>query len=98
MTVPSTVKTYSGRMSSCGSTGATLVSRHNYFIRLINSPAELAGEINSFFINKVRIPRQGIPATDADPLKVMKETFSDRQCSFKLNAVKPDEVLKVLKS
>ena len=37
--------------------------------RLINSPAGLAGTMNSFFIDKVNTLRLGIPAADTDPLK-----------------------------
>ena len=65
--------------------------------RLINSPAGLAGSMNSFFINKVRNLRQGIPTTGLDPLQVLRETFKDRQCTFKFMAAHPDEVLKIVK-
>ena len=63
---------------------------------LINSPAGLAGTMNSFFTNKVRTLREGIPATEADPLQVLRNSFQNRECSFQFRAVGPDEVLKVL--
>ena len=40
--------------------------------RFINSPAGLAGAMNSFFIDKVRTLREGIPATETDPLQVLR--------------------------
>ena len=66
--------------------------------RLINSPAGLAGAMNSFFIEKVSRLRQNIPGTDDDPLAKLKESLKDRQCSLTLKAVKPDDVLKVIRS
>jgi hypothetical protein len=66
--------------------------------RLVNSPAGLAGTMNSFFIDKVARLRNGIPASNADPLAKLKESMSDRQCSLALKTVNPEEVLKVIKS
>ena len=65
--------------------------------RLINSPAGLAGAMNSFFIDKVKNLRKGIPTSDNDPLQVLRETLKNRQCSFKFRAVTPNEVLKIVK-
>ena len=65
--------------------------------QLINSPAGLAGTMNNFFISKVRNLRQGIPPTELDPLHVLREAFSDRECSFRFTAVHPEEVHRVLR-
>ena len=65
--------------------------------RFINSPAGLAGAMNSFFIDKVRTLRESIPATETDPLQALRGTFQDRECLFTFRAVCPNEVLKVLK-
>ena len=54
--------------------------------------------MNSFFIEKVSRLRQNIPGTDDDPLAKLKESLKDRQCSLTLKAVKPDDVLKVIRS
>ena len=53
--------------------------------------------MNSFFIDKVRTLRESIPATETDPLQVLRGTFQDRECLFTFRAVSPNEVLKVLK-
>ena len=54
--------------------------------------------MNSFFIDKVTRLRNGIPESNTDPSAKLKESMSDRQCSFALKTVDPEEVLKVLKS
>ena len=43
--------------------------------RLVNSPAGLAGTMNSFFIDKVNRLRNGIPASNSDPLAKLKESM-----------------------
>ena len=52
--------------------------------------------MNSFFINKVRRLREGIPATALDPLWKLRESLKDRQCSLSFSAIHPDEVLKII--
>ena len=64
--------------------------------RLINSPAGLAGTMNSFFIDKVNTLRLGIPAADTDPLKKLKASLTGRQCILTFRTVHPAEVLKVI--
>ena len=66
--------------------------------RLVSSPAGIAGAMNSFFLGKVAGLREGIPDSTADPLLKLREAMEDRQSSFSLCAVTPEEVLKVLKS
>jgi hypothetical protein len=62
--------------------------------RLVNSPAGLAGTMNSFFMDKVTRLRNGIPASNTDPLAKLKESIRDRHCSLALKTVDPEEVLK----
>ena len=52
--------------------------------------------MNNSFINKVRRLREGIPASDSDPLRKLKESLRDRECSLKFSAVHPDEVFKII--
>ena len=66
--------------------------------QLINSPSGLSGTMNSFFINKVRNLRTGIPANNSDPLATLRDSLKDRNCSLKFHAVSPDEVLKIVNS
>ena len=66
--------------------------------RLVSSPAGIAGVMNSFFLGKVEGLREGIPDSTTDPLLKLREAMEDRQCSFSLCTVTPEEVFKVLKS
>ena len=61
-----------------------------------NSPARLASTMNNFFLDKVAQLRQRIPRVDTDPLAKLRETLSDRECTFKFKPVKPDDVMKII--
>ena len=65
---------------------------------LISSPIALATTMNRYFISKVDRLRQMIPRSNSDPLKVLKETMSDRSCNFHLQPVHPDKILEIIKS
>ena len=65
---------------------------------LINTPEGLATTMNRFFINKVERLRQSIPGSNIDPLSMLRETMSQRSCSFGFKAVHPDEVLKIIRN
>ena len=52
--------------------------------------------MNSFFISKVKLLRDSIPATEKDPLKKLKEIMTNRQCSFTLRTVFPSEVEEII--
>ena len=65
--------------------------------RLINSPAGIAGTMNNFFINKVRLLRQKIPIAQTDPMAKLRETLNDRTCKMAFQSVKPEEVLKIIR-
>ena len=60
--------------------------------RLVNSPAGIAGTMNSFFLGKVAGLRENIPDAVTDPMSKLRESMSNRQCTFSLGAVGPDEV------
>ena len=66
--------------------------------RIVNTPSGLAETMNKFFINKVVQLRQGIPLNATDPLKTLKETMSERTCSFSFKPVEPEQVLKIIKA
>ena len=66
--------------------------------RLISSPAGIAGTMNSFFLGKIAGLRANIPNSVADPLSKLREAMSDRQCSFSMGSVHPDEVLKIIRN
>lgn len=64
---------------------------------LINTPEGLASTMNRFFINKVDRLMQSIPDSNLDPLQLLRESMSQRSCSFNLWPVHPDEVLEIIK-
>ena len=66
--------------------------------KLIGSPADIAGTMNSFFLEKVADLRQNIPESNSDPLARLKEVMEDRQCTFSCSPVTQEEVMKVIKS
>ena len=65
---------------------------------LISSPKALATTMNRYFISKVNRLRQGIARSDSDPLKVLRETMSDRACHLDLKPVHPDDVLDIIRN
>ena len=64
----------------------------------VNSPARLAGTMNSFFIDKVARLRESIPPVNSDPLAKMRESIRNRTCTMKFRAVAPDVVLDIIKA
>ena len=66
--------------------------------QMISSPAGLAATMNSYFLGKVAGLRETIPEASSDPLSRLRESMADRQCNFSFQAVKPDDVLKAIKS
>ena len=63
---------------------------------MLTSPSRVAGAMNNFFISKVRLLRDRIPATEEDPLHKLREVMQNRQCSFSLRPVSPIEVEKII--
>ena len=54
--------------------------------------------MNSFFVNKVRKIRNELPPSPGDPLKLTKKLMDGKDCCFKLQAVHPDMVFKIITS
>ena len=52
--------------------------------------------MNEFYINKVKNLRNPKPATVRDPLVKIKDLMENNQCSFKINKVTVEEVLKFI--
>jgi hypothetical protein len=63
---------------------------------MLTSPARLAGAMNDFFLNKVRLLRDRIPAAATDPLAKLREAMQGRHCNFSLRPVKPQDVEKII--
>ena len=63
---------------------------------IVTKPARLAGAMNSFFINKVKLLRERISTTEDDPMLKLREMMQNRKCSFSLRPVSPEEVLKII--
>ena len=64
--------------------------------RFENSPVGLARTMNNFFVEKVVQLRNRIPQVNLDPHAKLRETLQNRDCTFKLKPVAPDEVLKII--
>jgi hypothetical protein len=65
---------------------------------LINTPEGLATTMNVYFISKVERLRESIPNSNFDPLKLLRESMSQRRCNLSFRSVHPDEVLKIIKN
>ena len=57
---------------------------------------DIADSQNEYFIEKVSQIRANLPEPVADPLSKLKSLMSDRQCSFMLQIVHPDQVDKII--
>ena len=66
--------------------------------KYISSPAGLATTLNNFFVNKVKNLRGSIPGAEMDPLSKLRETMSNRQCTFETQRVTEQEVMKIIES
>ena len=64
---------------------------------MVTSPAGLASVMNKFFLEKILRLRRGIPLPTGDPAKKLKEAMSGRECSFRIQPVKEEDVLKIIK-
>ena len=55
--------------------------------------------MNEFFIKKVKNLIKGIPRTDdCDPVKKLRETMRNRDCSFKLREITLEEGVNLIKN
>ena len=63
---------------------------------LHNKPQEVADCQNHYFVNKVQLIREEMPAPISDPLCKLKSLMVNRKCSFSLHIVHPDEVAKLI--
>ena len=66
--------------------------------KLISKPQELAEAQNNYFLEKIRLIRENLPAAVTDPLSTLRNLMQGRQCSFSLATVHPDEVAKILEN
>ena len=64
---------------------------------MVTSPQGLADSMNSFFIDKVTGLIGNLPPPSNDPLQTLQKLMETRTCTFHLQPVHPDEVLKVVK-
>ena len=52
--------------------------------------------MNEFFINKVNQLRDRISVADSDPLEKLREFLQDKNCTFSLKPVSPEEVNEIV--
>ena len=63
---------------------------------LQSKPKVLARIMNEFFISKVKGLREKLPTVCENPLNLIYNIMKNRQCNFKLKAVHPDVILKII--
>ena len=63
---------------------------------LVNKPQEVAEAQNHFFLDKITLIRENLPAPVIDPLAVIRSLMAGRKCSFSFSAVHPDNIDKVI--
>ena len=66
--------------------------------KMCNKPSELSSIMNNHFVNKVKKIRNELPHSPADPLSLTKSLMRNKSCSFQLQAVHPDTILKIITS
>ena len=64
---------------------------------IIRKPADLEDTMNRFFISKVYRLTNGLPPSNQDPLCTIRKVMKDRSCTFSIKAVKPEQVLEIIK-
>ena len=63
---------------------------------LVTKSQELADAQNEYFIEKITTIRDNLPPPTCDPLAKLRDLMENRQSSFSLSAVHPDEVEKIV--
>ena len=63
---------------------------------MLTSPARLAGAMNNFFLDKVRLLKEKLPAASTDPLAKLRESMQGRECTFSMQPVRPEQVAKII--
>ena len=63
---------------------------------LISKPYEIAQCMNQYFIRKVRTIVNNLPVNNASPLELVRKLMKNRNCSFSLHAVHPDDIEKII--
>ena len=66
--------------------------------KIVTSPGGLSSCMNKFFLDKVKRLRNSIPLVHSDPLLKMKEAMENRTCSFSLQEISVEDVIKVISS
>ena len=66
--------------------------------KYITSPSGLATTMNKFFIKKVKDLRENIPVAENDPLSKLRESMVNRKCTFEIQLVTEQEVMKIIES
>ena len=63
---------------------------------LFSKPQEVATAQNELFLQKVAQIRENLPVPVSDPLAKLSSLMSGRTCSFRIKAVHPDEIAKII--
>ena len=65
---------------------------------MLTSPQGMADAQNEYYINKVREIRRNMPRQKKDPLETVRKIMANKNPTFSLSAISPDEVDKIIKN
>ena len=63
---------------------------------LCSKPKDLARIMNEFFTSKVKNLRRKLPDSPGNPLDLVRSLMKNRNCSFSIQPVHPDVILKII--
>ena len=63
---------------------------------MITKPYEIAQSMNNYFVSKVQNIVANLPVSNRDPLELPRMLMKNKQCSFDLKAVHPDDIEKII--
>ena len=52
--------------------------------------------MNTFFVQKVKNLKESLAQSNSDPLAILRQLMTNRNCVFKLQPVHPDQVEKMI--
>ena len=87
-------KTQQTEMLNWKSSGSPTQLFHNG--TLSSKQQEVAKAQNEFFLQKDAQIRENLPVPVSDPLAKLSSLMSGRTCSFRITAVHPDEIAKII--
>ena len=66
--------------------------------KIETKPSKLANVMNSFFVQKVKTIQNNLSPPKFDPISTVRKLMQNNNCQFNLQAVHPDDILKIISS